>query len=130
MIYAGHLPASGDSFGCLDGAIVQRTPFSFVGDLSFRKICRPRPQPIRSSAAPVKFTTHLYTAIGGRGVREGKRAGTELWGKKNAATQVRPGYVGLRVAKKKATNVSNLEDEEGGGRLGPDTRRPVKGPFY
>lgn len=31
------------------------------GRLSFREICRPRPQPIRSSAAPVKFTSRVYT---------------------------------------------------------------------
>lgn len=66
MIYTGHLPASGDSF-YVSVARSCNDPLSLCppepGRLSFREICRPRPQPIRSSAAPVKFTRQVYMAV-------------------------------------------------------------------
>lgn len=72
---------------CLDAAILRRSSLlslpTLPPPLSFREICRPRPQPIRSSAAPVKFTRQVCYTRRARPARGDTRVACFERGRKN-----------------------------------------------
>lgn len=138
MIYTGHLPASADSLPvsrCRRDRATILLPTS-LSPLSFREICRPRPQPIRSSAAPVKFTRQVCCCVYCPSRHEEGCRARE--GRKNAAvaSRVRQGVSmserdnGVKKKKKKEKKPRTRSRRGGGGgggreaeskgRLGPD----------
>lgn len=140
MIYTGHLPASGDSF-YVSVARSCNDPLSLClpepGRLSFREICRPRPQPIRSSAAPVKFTRQVYMAVSCVTRRGLLLVSRRVGGKNSAVARSRVSRcLGATTKKRQKEDVRDERAEpqrgerEPKGRLEPDTRKFVKEPFY
>ena len=107
------------------------------GRLSFREICRPRPQPIRSSAAPVKFTSRVYATescvtrrrllfllVLRARARKGERSGSQV-----------AGYLDVSRQQRHEKEEKQLRDErfeprggrgESKGRLRTDTHTQVR----